>query len=87
MPRAYIDEIGPFSIEHFAVIGVAVLLFYAEKVAESSAGIEVGIGQGGDLGRLSGDAEPASGMHSGDYAAGDDGRAVLGHGNSCQRTP
>ena len=38
MPRAYIDEIGPFLVEHFAVIGVAVLLFYAEKVAEFGAG-------------------------------------------------
>ena len=61
------------------IISVAVLLFYAEKIAEFGASIGVGIGQGGDLSRLSGDAEPASSMHPGDGAAGDDGRAVLGH--------
>ena len=79
MPRAHIDEIGPFLVEHFAVIGVAVFLIYAEKIAEFGSGIGVGIGQCGNLGRLSGDAEPAASMHPGDGAAGDDGRAVLGH--------
>ena len=85
VPRADVDEIRTFLIEHFAVVVVPVLLAHIEEIAKLAAGIGVGVGNGADFCGLSGYPEPATGVDAGDDTAGDDGGTVLRHRmDSCE---
>ena len=54
VPRADVDEVWAFGVQHLAKVGVALVLRDAEELAEFAPRVRVGVGQGAEGDRLIG---------------------------------